>query len=594
MLEPHREQARSHRDLCTPQIQCGSELARDSNRPDTNHLSQKQKRQPLWAAVFLLLTYPSSQTRKHYLRFSLLTCITLGYDFIEDVPRAVVVAHVDVGLGQIELGGDFVSAGEEVELRLVSHGSSGVFCGEGGFIHVMGQTIHLSVDVIQFCRERIRRLRGVHFVSQGQVEISRQFQIVQRRLGHGWHFNARQVFYTLIQVQQEVVIGQGRWRGIATEVQVEIEVRQVVEVVLDVRLLLQHRPKAQVVVQREFVQLCQRFGLRCCCRSRSNHRRRNVFQVIQAQVESAVEIIDSRLWSRRFRLVQQQVLDVLSVQLGSDGGGSNATGNHEGHGREAAFQLFDLGEVIAIGHQLALLGHERITITLLTIDFHQLQTQITALRFLLDTVFKQSRCLIQTTGGDVRLGVSQYVVVALGGRRNQGGGNRRRDHDGSNHWSRSWHRCRSWHISELHGRRRHFKTFEAAFRQVLLGGKLLFLRQGTRHAQMLFGFLLGFAATGQQQQQQQQNDCTTTHQPQQDRIGQQVIEGLIARSHRLRLDRRFGRGRSRLGRRYDRRWRCCSRRSRSCPRRGRQLSRHRRSSGSGSRRSHRSTRSPVS
>ena len=68
----------------------------------------------------LLLTDHSSQTRKHFLGFATLPVITLGQHLIEDVPRAVVVAHVDVGLSQIELGRDFIRAGEEVEVRLVS------------------------------------------------------------------------------------------------------------------------------------------------------------------------------------------------------------------------------------------------------------------------------------------------------------------------------------------------------------------------------------------------------------------------------------------------------------------------------------------
>ncbi len=57
--------------------------------------------------------------RKHFLRFALLLVITLAEHFVEDVACAVVVAHVDVGLGQIEFGGGFVGHGEEVEVLVV-------------------------------------------------------------------------------------------------------------------------------------------------------------------------------------------------------------------------------------------------------------------------------------------------------------------------------------------------------------------------------------------------------------------------------------------------------------------------------------------
>ncbi|MNX74493.1 hypothetical protein D3C86_1059360 [compost metagenome] len=87
---------------------------------------------------------------------------------------------------------------------------------------------------------------------------------------------------------------------------------------------------------------------------------------------------------------------------------------------------------------------------------------------------------------------------------------------------------------------------------------------------MLFGFLLGFAAARQQQQQEQQNHRTATHQTQQRRIGQQLIEFLIVGCCRCRLNGLLGRRRSCLGR-----W-CSVSRTRRC-RVGSQLGRHRRS-----------------
>ncbi len=247
------------------------------------------------------------------------------------------------------------------------------------------------------------------------------------------------------------------------------------------------------------------------------------------------------------RLVLQQFLDVLRVQFGSDGGSCQPTGSNHGHGREAALQCFDLGEVIAIGHQLTLLRNERIAIALLTVDFHQLQAQIAAFRLKADALFQQRGGLIETTGIDVRLRFVEHVIRSLAGRGHQWCGNRRSHHHRSDDRCRGWRRCRSWRI-ELDAGCRGFQTREAAFRQILLSGELLLFSQSAGHAQVLFGFLLGFATARQQQQQKQQNHRTAADQAEQDRIGQQFIEGFVViggnrrRSFDHRLDDWLNRG----------------------------------------------------
>ncbi|MNL52774.1 hypothetical protein D3C87_1759750 [compost metagenome] len=140
--------------------------------------------------------------------------------------------------------------------------------------------------------------------------------------------------------------------------------------------MLQHRLKTQVVVHRELVQLSQRFRFwfwfwRWCWLRRNNWRDRSShLQIVQTQIESAVEVGQCRF--RGLRFVQQQVLDVLRIQLGGDRRSSQTTRYCDCHRREAAFQFFDPGEVIAVGHQLTLLSDERIAVALLTVDFHQL------------------------------------------------------------------------------------------------------------------------------------------------------------------------------------------------------------------------------
>ena len=94
----------------------GARLAREGTPTDATTLSPNKNGSLDGLPFCLRLTDDSRQTREHFLGFALLPRIALGHHLIEDVPSAVIVAHVDVGLGQVEFGGDFVSAREEIEL----------------------------------------------------------------------------------------------------------------------------------------------------------------------------------------------------------------------------------------------------------------------------------------------------------------------------------------------------------------------------------------------------------------------------------------------------------------------------------------------
>src|SRR5690606_38082307 len=50
--------------------------------------------------------------------FALLVVAAFAADFVENVARAVLIAHVDVGTSQVELGGYFVGVGEKVQFAL--------------------------------------------------------------------------------------------------------------------------------------------------------------------------------------------------------------------------------------------------------------------------------------------------------------------------------------------------------------------------------------------------------------------------------------------------------------------------------------------
>ncbi len=100
---------------CSANIQ-GARLAREGTPTDATTPSPNKNGSLDGLPFCLRLTDDSRQTREHFLGFALLPRIALGHHLIEDVPSAVIVAHVDVGLGQVEFGGDFVSAREEIEL----------------------------------------------------------------------------------------------------------------------------------------------------------------------------------------------------------------------------------------------------------------------------------------------------------------------------------------------------------------------------------------------------------------------------------------------------------------------------------------------
>src|SRR3569832_1462439 len=56
----------------------------------------------------------SGELLRQSLRFLLLLRIALGHHFLEDVPRAVVITHVDIGAGKVQLGAHDIGAGEEI------------------------------------------------------------------------------------------------------------------------------------------------------------------------------------------------------------------------------------------------------------------------------------------------------------------------------------------------------------------------------------------------------------------------------------------------------------------------------------------------
>lgn len=95
------------------------------------------------AAVWVI-PWRLHQSAKHFLGFAALGFIALGQHFGKDIPRAVRIAHVDIGLGQIQLGCDLIGAGEEVDLRFVT-AQRRIFGGEGRLdrrvFQALGQTI---------------------------------------------------------------------------------------------------------------------------------------------------------------------------------------------------------------------------------------------------------------------------------------------------------------------------------------------------------------------------------------------------------------------------------------------------------------------
>ncbi|MNP24014.1 hypothetical protein D3C76_1167470 [compost metagenome] len=116
------------------------------------------------------------------------------------------------------------------------------------------------------------------------------------------------------------------------------------------------------------------------------------------------------------RWLIEQVLDELVILLRCKRRRTDSR-SHHGHGREATFQRFDIGVVLAIGHQLTLLPDEGVPIPLLGIDLHQLQAQVTALGLLCDSHFQKVGGLIETTTINTALGLSQDIIGLLLGNR---------------------------------------------------------------------------------------------------------------------------------------------------------------------------------
>src|SRR5690606_3431724 len=62
----------------------------------------------LWLVLLDRFSHSSAQAGHQLPRFVLLVLVTLAQHLVEDVAGAFVVAHVDVGARQVELGGGFV------------------------------------------------------------------------------------------------------------------------------------------------------------------------------------------------------------------------------------------------------------------------------------------------------------------------------------------------------------------------------------------------------------------------------------------------------------------------------------------------------
>ena len=108
---PLREQACSHRGprlFRHNAVKCGSGLAREGVLIATIASPANKNGSLTGLPLYLPPLNHSNQTRQHLPGFALLAVVAFGHHLVEDVAGTIVVAHVDVGLGQVELGGDFI------------------------------------------------------------------------------------------------------------------------------------------------------------------------------------------------------------------------------------------------------------------------------------------------------------------------------------------------------------------------------------------------------------------------------------------------------------------------------------------------------
>ena len=162
--------------------------------------------------------------------------------------------------------------------------------------------------------------------------------------------------------------------------------------------------------------------------------------------------------------------------------------------------------VFAGGHQLAFLASKAIAITLLCIDFHQLQAQVAALRLFLDGLFQKFGSLIEATVDDMSLCLIKNVSRPFTHRLNDR--------------HRRWRQHHAW--------RRNIDTVETVCRQIHVSGKLGFFGQRPCHTFMFVRRLPSIATSSQEQQQEQHNQQRATpDQPQHQRAGQQFVQRII-------------------------------------------------------------------
>ena len=72
--------------------------------------------------------------------------------------------------------------------------------------------------------------------------------------------------------------------------------------------------------------------------------------------------------------------------------------------------MLDFGGSTTNFTQFAFLTGEAFTITQLGVDLHQLEPQVTALRFVIDGILQQFGGLIETTIGDIDVSLAQRIA----------------------------------------------------------------------------------------------------------------------------------------------------------------------------------------
>ncbi|MNN51419.1 hypothetical protein D3C81_1660540 [compost metagenome] len=116
---------------------------------------------------------------------------------------------------------------------------------------------------------------------------------------------------------------------------------------------------------------------------------------------------------RRLRLILQQILHVLLIQLGGQCRSPQSRCGDPEHGRVLLLELTDLRDILFAARQLALLLHECAVVTLARINLHQLQPQAIMLRLRSDGRLQQVGRMVQTAAGQALLDLSQQLGIRV-------------------------------------------------------------------------------------------------------------------------------------------------------------------------------------